>query len=119
MDRMPTRWRQWLGCGGCIVVLAALFAFLVSIARVLGPLLFALVLSAIGLFWWRVVQARQRAITAFRAANRTTGKDMLVMQLALGRGPRHLRRQWTVRVAGHRVRPRHAPHARDVGGPGA
>ena len=79
MDGMPTRWRQWLGCGGCVVVLAGLFAFLVSIARALGPLLFALVLAAIGAIWWRIVQAKERAIAAFRAANRTTGKDVLVV----------------------------------------
>jgi hypothetical protein len=79
MFSMPTRWRQWLGCGGCIVVLAALFAFLVSIAHALGPLLFALVLAAIGAIWWRIVHAKQRAIAAFRAANRTTGKDVLVV----------------------------------------
>jgi len=79
MSRMPTRWRQWLGCGGCIVVLAALFTFLVSIAHALGPLLFALVLAAIGAIWWRIVHAKQRAIAAFRAANRTNGKDVLVV----------------------------------------
>ena len=79
MGRMSTRRRQWLGCGGCIVVLASLFALLVWAAGALGPLLFAIAAVVLAVVVWRFVLARQRAIAEFRAAHRTTGKDVLVV----------------------------------------
>jgi hypothetical protein len=97
MSGISPRARQWLGCGGCVVLLAGLFALLVSTAQALGPLLFALVLAAVAAIAWRFVFARQRAVAAFRAANRTTGKDVLVVYTDSPHWKEHIETHWLSR----------------------
>ena len=98
MGGTPIRLRQWLGCGGCIVVLACLFALLVSVAGALGPLLFAVVVAllAAGAWWWHA-RARRRAIAEFRAAHRTTGKDVLVVYTESPHWKEYIETRWLPR----------------------
>ena len=79
MAAAPTRRRQWLGCGGCIVALAGLTTLLVWAAGAFGPLLFVVLAAVVSAVVWWYVLARRRAIAAFRAAHRTTGKDVLIV----------------------------------------
>lgn len=97
MGRGPTRLRQWLGCGGCIAVLAALFALLVQAAGALGPMLFVVVVAALAAVVWRYVLARQRAIAAFRAAHRATGKDVLVVYTDSPHWKEYIETRWLPR----------------------
>ena len=76
---MPTRLDQLLGCGGCIVVLAGLFALIAWAAGAFGPLLLAVAAAMLSVVVSWYVLARRRAIAAFRAANRASGKDVLVV----------------------------------------
>ncbi len=95
---MTTRFRQWLGCGGCVVGLAGLFALLVSVAGALGPLLFVVVVAVLsaGVWWWHVL-SRRRAIAAFRAAYRTTGKDVLVVYTDSPHWKEYIETRWLTR----------------------
>lgn len=97
MGRGSTRLRQWLGCGGCIVVLAGVFALLVRAAGALGPLLFVVVLAVLAAIVWRYVLARQRAIAAFRAAHRATGKDVLVVYTDSPHWKEYIETRWLPR----------------------
>jgi hypothetical protein len=82
MARGPTRVQQWLGCGGCVIVLGGLAALLsatviaapiaVVIAVSVGVALALAGAGAVGL-------ARRRAITAFRAAYAGSRKDVVVV----------------------------------------
>ena len=98
MGGTPIRIPPWLGCAGCVVVLAGLFALLVSVAGALGPLLFSVVaaLLAAGAWWWHV-RARQHAIAAFRAAHRATGKDVLVVYTDSPHWKEYIETRWLPR----------------------
>ena len=98
MGGTPIRLRQWLGCAGCIVVLAGLFALLVSVAGALGPLLFTVVVAllAAGTWWWHV-RARRRAIAEFRAAHGTAGKDVLVVYTDSPHWKEYIETRWLPR----------------------
>jgi hypothetical protein len=102
MARTPTRLQQWLGCGGCFVVLAGLFALLVSRAGALGPLLFVVVVALLAGVGWRYLNARQRAIAAFRAAHRDSGKDVVIVYTDSPHWKEHIETQWLPRW-GHRA----------------
>jgi hypothetical protein len=95
--RTPTRLQQWLACGGCLVVLAGLFALLVLAAGALGPLLFALALAVLAAIVWRYVLARQRAIAAFRAAYGGTGKDVVVVYTDSPHWKEYIETRWLPR----------------------
>ena len=97
MGRGPTRLRQWLGCGGCVVVLAGLFALLVWAAGALGPLLFVIALAVAAVIVWRYVLARQRAIAAFRAAYAGTGKDVVVVYTDSPHWKEYIETRWLPR----------------------
>ena len=97
MGNAPTRRQQWLGCGGCIVVLAGLFALLVWAAGAFGPLLFVVAVAALSLVVWRYVLARQRTVAAFRAAHRTTGKDVLVVYTDSPHWKEYIETRWLPR----------------------
>ena len=82
MARSPTRVQQWLGCGGCVIVLGGLAALLAATIEIapIGVVVavsvgVALVLSAAG----ALLFARRRAIGAFRAAYAGSGKDVVVV----------------------------------------
>ena len=91
------RMRRWLGCGGCIVALVGLFALLVWAAGAAGPLLFSIVVVALAAMVWWFVRARQRAIAAFRAAHRATGKDVLVVYTDSPHWKEYIETQWLPR----------------------
>ena len=97
MAGVPTRRRQWLACGGCVVVLAGLFALLVWAAGALGPLLFVVALAVVAVIAWRYVLARQRVIAAFRAAYAGTGKDVLVVYTDSPHWKEYIETQWLPR----------------------
>jgi hypothetical protein len=98
MGGTPIRIPPWLGCAGCVVVLAGLFALLVSVAGALGPLLFSVVAALLtaGAWWWHV-RARRRAIAAFRAAHRATGKDVLVVYTDSSHWKEYIETRWLPR----------------------
>ncbi len=97
MAGVPTRRQQWLACGGCVVALAGLFALLVWAAGALGPLVFVFALAVLAVVVWRSVLARRRAIAAFRAANRATGKDVLVVYTDSPHWKEYIETQWLPR----------------------
>ena len=97
MARTTTGRRQWLGCGGCIVVLAGLFALLVRVAGAAGPLLFSVIVALLAAGAWWFVLARQRAIAAFCAAHRTTGKDVLVVYTDSPHWKEYIETRWLPR----------------------
>jgi len=101
MARTPTRLQQWLGCGGCLVVLAGLFTLLVSRAGALGPLLFAAVVALLAVAGW-YLGARQRAIAAFRAAHRDSGKDVVIVYTDSPHWKDYIETHWLPRW-GHRA----------------
>jgi hypothetical protein len=79
MSHQTTRRRQWIGCAGCLLVLAALAALFM---RVGGAFAFALVTVAVaglGSLAAALFVERLRAIAAFRAAYRGSGKDVLIV----------------------------------------
>jgi hypothetical protein len=95
---MTTRRRQWFGCGGCVAVSAGLFALLVWAAGAAGPLLFVVAGVMVTAGVWRFVLARQRAIAAFRAAHRTTGKDVLVVYTDSPHWKEYIETRWLPRL---------------------
>ena len=95
--RTPTRRQQWLACGGCLVVLAGLFALVVWAAGALGPLLFVIAVAVVAVIVWRYVLARQRAIAAFRAAYGGTGKDMIVVYTDSPHWQEYIETRWLPR----------------------
>ncbi|HKH92861.1 MAG TPA: hypothetical protein VKA54_13725 [Gemmatimonadaceae bacterium] len=102
MTRTPSRLRQWLGCGGCVVLVAGLFALLVSIAGAMGPLLFAAVVAMLAVVAWWYLSARRRAITAFRVAHRDSGKDVVIVYTDSPHWKDYIETHWLPRW-GHRA----------------
>jgi hypothetical protein len=97
MVRPATPLRQWLGCGGCMVVLAGVFAMLVSIAGAVGPLIFALAVVLGGALFWRFVDRRRRAVAAFRAAYAGSGKDVVVVYTDSPHWKEYIETRWLPR----------------------
>jgi hypothetical protein len=98
MARAPTRLKQWLGCGGCLVLLAGLFAMLVSIAGAVAPLIFSLAVVLGGSLAWRLFDARRRAIAAFRAAYGGSGKDVVVVYTDSSHWKEYIETRWLPRL---------------------
>jgi hypothetical protein len=96
------RWRQWLGCGGCVLVLASLFALLVSLAGASGPLLFVAAVALLAGVAWQYLSARRRAIAAFRAAHGGSGKDVVIVYTDSPHWKEYIEARWLPRW-GHRA----------------
>jgi hypothetical protein len=95
--RMKTRRQQWLGCGGCVVVFAALGALLVSSAGVLGPLFVVLAAVVAGALAVRHITGKRRATDAFRAAYRSDGKDTLIVYTESPHWKNYIEANWLPR----------------------
>ena len=93
------RWQHWLGCGGCLVVLAGLFALLVSVTGALGPLLLVVAVALLSGLGWRYLSARRRAIAGFRAAHGASGKDVLIVYTDSPHWKEYIETRWLPRWA--------------------
>ena len=84
------------------MVVAGLFALLVSIAGALGPLLFAAAVAMLAVVAWWYLSARRRAITAFRFAHRDSGKDVVIVYTDNPHRKDYIETHWLPRW-GHRA----------------
>ena len=99
---MASRRQQWIGCGGCLLALAALFAFVISIAGALGPLIFALAVGVVALIAYKFFTDRSRAVAAFRSAHSALGKDVLIVYTGSPHWKDYIETNWLPRW-GHRA----------------
>ena len=79
MSNQPTRLRMRLACGGCLLVLVAVGALLMRIGGAFALALVTIAVVALASLAAAQVVARLRAVAAFRAAHRGSGKDILIV----------------------------------------
>ena len=97
-----TRRQQWLGCGGCLLVLAAISALLARIGAALALMVVTLAVAGLASIAAAQMVGRLRAIAAFRAAYRGTGKDVVIVYTESPHWQEYIETQWLPRW-GHRA----------------
>lgn len=79
MSHQPTRRRQWVTCGGCLLVLVAIGVLMMRIGGAFALALVTIAVAALASLAAAQLVRRLRAIAAFRAAYRASGKDVLIV----------------------------------------
>ncbi|MFL5620169.1 MAG: hypothetical protein ACJ79A_17455 [Gemmatimonadaceae bacterium] len=97
MARLPTRMQRWLGCGGCVIVLAGFAALLLSVGGIVGPIVVAIAAVVVTLLVAQTLIAKRRAIAAFRAAYAGSGKDVVVVYTDSPHWKEYIETRWLPR----------------------